>query len=181
MILPSSLQTYQLAQFSASSVFKGNRGRDNVSLLDNSLKARSSSFSSSKQPPQLYSCTRSQSVLAFTSQFALTLELASFFPPIKWAVTTAGDAIMSHARGLRQSGSDIAVEEDLANGFGRCKISSRLASSFKTVVAQSTSNVSLLEGIMLQGGPGPTDARAFKDQHTLPWSFSSPGPSTADS
>ncbi|KAL8762425.1 MAG: hypothetical protein Q9194_007549 [Teloschistes cf. exilis] len=101
--------------------------------------------------------------MAFTSEFALALELASFFPPIKWAVTTAGDAIMSYARELRQSGSDIVAEEDLANVFGRCKISSRLASSFKTVVAQSTSNVSLLEGIMLQGGPGPIVARAFKD------------------
>ncbi|KAL8634974.1 MAG: hypothetical protein Q9228_007489 [Teloschistes exilis] len=101
--------------------------------------------------------------MAFTSEFALALELASFFPPIKWAVTTAGDAIMSYARELRQSGSDIVAEEELANVFGRCKISSRLASSFKTVVAQSTSNVSLLEGIMLQGGPGPIVARAFKD------------------
>ena len=55
------------------------------------------------------------------------------------------------------------VEEDLASVFGRCKIAPTLESSFKTVVVQSSSNISLLEGIVLQGGPGPTVARALRE------------------
>ena len=70
---------------------------------------------------------------------------------------------MNRARELRHSGSDIVVEEDLANVFGRCRISPALASSFKTVITTSSSNVSLLEGIRLQGGPGPTVVRAFQE------------------
>ncbi|KAL9577190.1 MAG: hypothetical protein Q9212_006524, partial [Teloschistes hypoglaucus] len=77
-------------------------------------------------------------------------------------VNTPEDAIVSYARQLRQSGSDVVAESDLAKVFGRCKISSTLSSSFKTLVTQSNSNVSLLEGIMLQGGPGPTVTRAFR-------------------
>ncbi|KAI4168984.1 MAG: hypothetical protein LQ343_006015 [Gyalolechia ehrenbergii] len=70
---------------------------------------------------------------------------------------------MSLARELRHSGSDIVVEEDLANVFGRCTISHTLTSSFKTIVAKSNSNISLLEGIVLQGGPGPTVLRALQE------------------
>ena len=101
--------------------------------------------------------------MAFANQFALTVELTRLLPPIKWATTKTGDAIMSYARGLRHSGSDIVVEEDLANVFGRCTISPALTSSFKTIVAKSSSNVSMLEGIVLQGGPGPTVARALQE------------------
>ena len=64
---------------------------------------------------------------------------------------------------MRHSGSDIVVEEDLAIVFGRCRISTALESSFRTVITQSTSNVPLLESIMLQGGPGPTVVRAFQE------------------
>lgn len=70
---------------------------------------------------------------------------------------------MSHARNLRQSGSDIVVEEDLVNFFGRCRIFNSLTSSFKTIVTKGTSDTTLLEGIVLQGGPGPTVARAFQE------------------
>ncbi|KAI4149226.1 MAG: hypothetical protein L6R39_002559 [Caloplaca ligustica] len=101
--------------------------------------------------------------MAFTNQFALTLELTRLLPPIRWATSKAGSAIISRARDLRQSGSDIVVEEDLASVFGRCRISPTLASSFKTIVTKSSSNVSLLEGIILQGGPGPTVARALQE------------------
>ncbi len=101
--------------------------------------------------------------MAFTNQFALTVELTRLLPPIKWAATTAGNAIMSRARELRHSGSDIVVEEDLADVFGRCTISPALASSFKTLVAKGNSNISLIEGIVLQGGPGPTVLRALQE------------------
>ena len=98
--------------------------------------------------------------MAFTNQFALTVELTRLLPPI---INKAADAIMNRARELRHSGSDIVVEEDLANVFGRCQISNALSSSFRTVVSKSTSNIHLLEGITLQAGPGPTVIRAFQD------------------
>ena len=56
-----------------------------------------------------------------------------------------------------------------------------LTSSFKTVITKSTSNVPILEAIMLQGGPGPTVIRAFQDSYyfstvvqlsLLVWTFS---------
>ena len=102
--------------------------------------------------------------MAFQNQFALTLELTRILPSLGSVTNKAANAFMTRARDLRHSGSDIVVEEDLANVFGRCKISDALTSSFKTVVTRSTSNVSLLEGIMLQGGPGPTVIRAFQDR-----------------
>ncbi|KAL8869596.1 MAG: hypothetical protein Q9174_004158 [Haloplaca sp. 1 TL-2023] len=101
--------------------------------------------------------------MAFTSQFALTVELTRLLPQFGWAATKAGNAIMSRARELRHSGSDIVVEEDLAGVFGRCTISPTLTSSFKTIVARSNSSTSLLEGIVVQGGPGPTVLRALQE------------------
>ncbi|KAL8942681.1 MAG: hypothetical protein Q9216_001535 [Gyalolechia sp. 2 TL-2023] len=101
--------------------------------------------------------------MAFTNQFALTVELTRLLPPIGWAANKAGNAIMSRARELRHSGSDIVVEEDLAGVFGRCTISPALSSSFKTIVAKSNSSIPLLEGIVLQGGPGPTVLRALQE------------------
>ncbi|KAL8832356.1 MAG: hypothetical protein Q9191_000312 [Dirinaria sp. TL-2023a] len=103
--------------------------------------------------------------MAFTNQFALTVELTRLIPPVKWAADKAGDVIMNTARHLSHSGSDIVVEEDLANIFGRCRISDALTSSFKTIIMKSSSSVPLLDGILLQGGPGPTVARAFKESH----------------
>lgn len=101
--------------------------------------------------------------MVFSTQFALSLELARILPTVGRATNQAADAIMRRARDLRHSGSDIVVEEDLANVFGRCRISLALTSSFKTVVTNSTSNVPLLERITLQGGPGPTVIRAFQE------------------
>ena len=101
--------------------------------------------------------------MAFTNQFALTLELTRLLPPIGWGVNKASNAIITRARELRQSGSDIVVEEDLVNVFGRCKISDTLTSSFRVIVAKSSSNIPLLEAITLSGGPGPTVIRALQE------------------
>lgn len=119
--------------------------------------------------------------MVFQNQFALSLELTRLLPPIKWATDKTADAIMTRARDLRHSGSDIVVEEDLARVFGRCRISNALTSSFKNIITKSTSNVPILEAIMLQGGPGPTVVRAFQDSYyfstvvqlsLLVWTFS---------
>jgi hypothetical protein len=69
---------------------------------------------------------------------------------------------MRLARDLQNSGSDIVIEEDLADVFGRCKISGTMASSFKTVVNKSGTAHMLCEGIALQTGPGPTVVRALQ-------------------
>ena len=120
--------------------------------------------------------------MVFSTQFALSLELASILPTVGRAANKAADALMRRARDLHHSGSDIVVEEDLANVFGRCRISLTLTSSFKTVVTNSTSNVPLLEQITLQGGPGPTVIRAFQESpyfamvvqlSLLAWTFDS--------
>jgi len=59
------------------------------------------------------------------SSFQLALELSSVFP-IRQAVKAMGDYILKLARDLRKSGSDLVVEEDLAEVFGRGKLSSDL-------------------------------------------------------
>ena len=99
----------------------------------------------------------------FSNQFALSVELTRLLPPVAWAANKTYNALMSRARDLRHSGSDIVVEEDLAIVFGRCRISPTLTSSFKTIVTRSNSNVPLMERVMLQGGPGPTVIRAFQE------------------
>lgn len=100
--------------------------------------------------------------MAFANQFALSLEVTRLVPLGLIANKTA-ELIMTHARELRHSGSDIVVEEDLASVFGRSRIADGLASSFRTVMKRASSNTSLWEGIMLQAGPGPSMIRALKE------------------
>ena len=100
--------------------------------------------------------------MPFSSQFALSLEVTRLVP-LGLAVNKAAEAVMSCARDLRHSGSDIVTEEDLANVFGRSRIDASLASSFKTIVCRNGSRVPLWESIVLQAGPGPTVFRALKE------------------
>ena len=95
---------------------------------------------------------------------------------------------MNFGRQLKNSGSDIIIEDDLVHVFGRSKISAKLTSSFKTLVAESSSNIPLLEGIMLQAGPGPTVGRALREPpyfsmviqlSLLSWSYEARALSTA--
>lgn len=82
---------------------------------------------------------------------------------LQLAANAAVGALMALARELRNSGSDIVVEEDLAQLFGRSRISPKITSSFRTIVSKSSSNRSLWEGITLQGGPSPTVLRALRE------------------
>ena len=54
--------------------------------------------------------------------FQLALDLSSIFPVRALADGTASK-VMALARDLRKSGSDLVVEEDLAEVFGKGKIS----------------------------------------------------------
>ena len=106
--------------------------------------------------------SRQTAQMAFTNQFTLSLELTRL-APVASLSQGAAKAIIKFARDLQNSGSDIVVEEDLVEIFGRCRIATELDASFRTVVAGSTSTTSLWEGIMLQAGDGPTLARALKE------------------
>lgn len=100
--------------------------------------------------------------MPFSNQFSLSLELTRLLP-LSTLYDKGAQAIINFGRQLKNSGSDIIVEDDLVLVFGRSKISATLGSSFKTLVAESGSNIPLLEGIMLQAGPGPTVGRALRE------------------
>lgn len=98
--------------------------------------------------------------MVFSSQFSLSLELTQIVP-VSLIASKAAEAVMSLARDLQSSGSDIVVEEDLARLFGTIKIEHKVASSFRTVVANSGGSRPLVERISLEVGPGPTVSRSL--------------------
>ena len=105
--------------------------------------------------------------MPFGSQFALSLELTRI-APVGLVTTKAAEALMSLARNLQNSGSDIVIEEDLADVFGRCRISGSLASSFKTVILNHGKPTRIFDDmIALVDGPGPTVGRALQDSPYL--------------
>ena len=125
--------------------------------------------------------------MPFSNQFALSVEVTRLLP-LSTLYDKGAQAIMTFGRQLKNSGSDIIVEDDLVHVFGRSKISAKLSSSFRTLVAESGSNVPLLEGIMLQAGPGPTVGRALREPpyfsmvvqlSLLSWSYEARALSTA--
>ena len=104
----------------------------------------------------------------------LALELSNIVPG-KELVQDAGAHLLTLARDLRKSGSDLIVEEDLAGVFGRGRISSELEKSFKDIV-RVQKFIPLSGGceIELVSGPGPTLSNASKINGTWPRSFSFP-------
>ncbi len=111
-----------------------------------------------RQPP----CGNIASVkMPFSNQFALSVEVTRLVPLALAAAYKSSEAVMSLARDLRKSGSDIVIEEDLAYMFGRCRIAQQLESSFRTITNTRISTP-LAEGLTLEGGPGPTVLRALK-------------------
>jgi hypothetical protein len=97
----------------------------------------------------------------FQNQFSLSLELSRVIPQAAFVIGKTYTAAMRLARELQSSGSDIVIEEDLALLFGRCHIASNIASSFRTVVAQTDLVSPVMAGIALLSGPGPTLLRAL--------------------
>ena len=102
--------------------------------------------------------------MAFNTGLQLSLELSKILP-IRSVVETVGTQILKLARDLRNSGSDMLVEEDLADIFGRGRVTLELEAKFKDVV-KIQSFVPLSQGcvINLESGPGPTMLRAFRDR-----------------
>ena len=103
---------------------------------------------------------------SFANQFALSLEITRLLPISSITETTAL-AVYKLARGLRNSGSDIIVEQDLAEVFGRCRITHEIERSFRNIVGKSSGTSSLTDEILLQKGPGPTVTRALVPGQTL--------------
>jgi hypothetical protein len=100
--------------------------------------------------------------MAFPTQFALTLELTRLIP-LNLVGNTAQRAVLALARQLRNSNSDIIIEEDLAELFGRSRVAPLLESSFRAVVSQGNANF-LTNDIVLAGGPGPTVSRGLRER-----------------
>ena len=103
--------------------------------------------------------------MALNSSFQLSLELASVFP-IGAILKSIGSNIWSLALGLRKSGSDLVVEVELAQIFGRGQISEELEKSFRDAVKlgdvvplQSNST------ICLDSSPGPSMRNALSNSY----------------
>ena len=99
--------------------------------------------------------------MSMPSQFALSLELTRLIPAGVTAAGKAWESAMAFARDLRGSGSDLVIEEDLTDLFGRCFVAPSMASAFRHVVGQRQPETVLSGGIMLLNGPGPTVTRAL--------------------
>ena len=105
--------------------------------------------------------------MPITTQFSLSVELMKL-SPVQSALTYTVESIISLARALKRSGSDILVEDDLGAIFGRARIAPSVEAHFKDIV-KIASFVPLHPGseIVLDAGPGPTVLRALKDRHYL--------------
>lgn len=105
--------------------------------------------------------------MPLSTQFSLSLELTKL-PPVQSVLAYSAESIISLARALKRSGSDILVEEDLGAIFGRAKIVHSLEKHFKYVV-KIAPFVPLHPGseIILDACPGATVRRALNDAHYL--------------
>lgn len=101
--------------------------------------------------------------MPFTTGFQISLELAKAFP-ISSVSENLGSKVLKYARDLRVSGSDIVVEADLAEVFGRGKIVPELEQNFREVVKVQRFTF-LRDGceISLDSGAGPTLLQGIRD------------------
>lgn len=102
--------------------------------------------------------------MPLSSQFSLSLELTKLLP-LGSAVNATGRGLIQLARELQKSGSDIVVEEDLAEVFGRNRVTRHFESTFRAAVRES--KVQELSGyldIVLESGAGPTVRRSLQDR-----------------
>jgi hypothetical protein len=92
----------------------------------------------------------------------LSLELANAFP-IREVVGGATRSAISFARKLKATGSDLIVEQDLADIFGRGRIEGELQKVFKKLVSVMPSKTMPIyknSQMYLDAGPGETVLRA---------------------
>jgi hypothetical protein len=155
----------------ASQNFESPRGADSLALVSLILwcSLLSPPSHNSVSLPAVWGTTHFNSTLVehtavmsqLQSQFNLSLELTQVAPPLLTLAGKSWEAAMRLARELQGSGSDIVVEEDMATLFGRCTVSPNLSSTFRTLVSKSDVQTSILKGIALVSGAGPTVIRAL--------------------
>lgn len=98
--------------------------------------------------------------------FQIALELTNLIP--REVVSAGITRVVNFARDLKNSGSDIVVEEDLAEIFGRGRISKDLEEKFKAKVRiQKFTPLSHGSEVVLADGAGPTVLRALRDSRYL--------------
>ena len=101
--------------------------------------------------------------MAFTNQFALSLELTKFVPGAS-LVNLAGRGLIHLMRELQNSGSDFITEGDLAEIFGRNRIESKFASTFRNAVKHSVIHqVANFAELVIEAGAGPTVRRSLNE------------------
>jgi hypothetical protein len=100
--------------------------------------------------------------MSFTSGIQLSVELTRLTGAFSSTASQLSDMV-KFARDLRKSGSDIVVEEDLANIFGRGDISQRLMDDFKSAVSKEITITPLhpTSEVVLKPGPSATVTRAM--------------------
>lgn len=101
--------------------------------------------------------------MAFTNQFSLSLELTKLIP--FGSLLSGGSRGMLHLmRELKDSGSDIITEADLAEVFGRNRIEEKFASTFRTAVRKSAIHrISDIAELVIEAGAGPTVRRSLNE------------------
>ena len=101
--------------------------------------------------------------MPFQTQLSLSLELAKVFP-IREALQTGVEQVISLVRALKRNGSDFLVEKDLCDIFGRGRIEPSLEKHFRNVVKTGSSQpLHAGSSISLDAGPGATVQRALAD------------------
>ncbi|CAI6336553.1 unnamed protein product [Periconia digitata] len=105
------------------------------------------------------------------AQVQLAVELTRIFP-VDRIIDSAYNSIINFARDLRKTGSDLLVEEELANIFGRGRINDELRDKFKAEVLKDNQVISFrspdgsTSGLVLDSRPGPTLERALRKDDT---------------
>lgn len=101
--------------------------------------------------------------MAFTNQFSLSLELTKLVP-FGSLLSGASRGMLHLMRELKDSGSDIVTEADLAEVFGRNRIEEKFASTFRTAVKKSAIHkISDVAELVIEAGAGPTVRRSLGD------------------
>jgi hypothetical protein len=102
---------------------------------------------------------------------SLQVELTRFIPAALGAAATGFRAALDLARDLKNSGSDIVVEEDLAALFGRNLIEPEIAENFSKTILPKGARYSIFSEsipIVLWNGPSATVNRALKNKEYFP-------------
>lgn len=105
--------------------------------------------------------------MVFNVGLQLGLELSQILPIREYA-QSAGSRLFALARDLRKSGSDLLVEEDLAELVGRTKIRQDLETNFrKAVMKQEVTESPSITEFHLAQGARPTVMNALQDRRYM--------------